>query len=139
MIVGFSERELMMRETKSKLKTEYFQRVKKVLKTQLNSKNTINAINAYATPSLTYGFKVVDWSITELEEIDRATRTMFQKHHLMNNKSEITRLYLPRSKGGRGLVKHHQPIQKFHHQIQLLHSKHHGATPSIRFQPTIRH
>ena len=56
--LGFSEREVTMRETKSKLKTEYFQRVKKVLKTQLNSKNTINAINAYATPSLTYGFQV---------------------------------------------------------------------------------
>ena len=102
--LGFSERDTTTSDTKMKLKTEYYLRLKKILKSELNSKNTINAINAYATPSLTYGFQVIDWSITELEEIDRTTRTTLQKHHMMNNKSDITRLYLPRSKGGRGLV-----------------------------------
>jgi len=55
-------------------KTEYFERLKRVMKTELNRKNTINAINTYTTLPITYGFQVIDWSITELEEIDRATR-----------------------------------------------------------------
>jgi len=106
--LGFSERETTARttarETKTSLKNEYFERLKRILKTELNSKNTISAINAYATPSITYGFQIIDWSITELEEIDRATRTMLQKYHLMHNKSDMTRIYMPRANGGRGLV-----------------------------------
>ena len=43
-------------------------------------------------------------SITELEVIDRETRKLIQKHHSMHASSDITRLYLPRRNGGRGLI-----------------------------------
>jgi len=36
--LGFSERETTARETKTSLKTEYFERLKRVMKTELNSK-----------------------------------------------------------------------------------------------------
>lgn len=102
--LGFKEKERISKTTKAELQTEYFARAKKVLKTELNSRNTINALNAYAIPALSYGFQIIDWSVTELEAIDRATRILLQKHHAMHNQSDMTRIYLPRAGGGRGLI-----------------------------------
>ena len=89
---------------KSKLRHEYFNRIKKILKTKLNGQNLIQAINTYAVPAVTYGFPVLDWSVTELEIINRETRNILKTSHVIHNKSDVTRLYLPRSNGGRGLI-----------------------------------
>ena len=102
--LGFNERQSIEKSTKGKLQQEYFTRVKKILKTELNSKNTINAINTYAIPSLSYGFQIIDWSITDLENIDRSTRKLLQKHHMQHKQGDVTRIYIPRSHGGRGLI-----------------------------------
>lgn len=91
-------------EMKRSIQDEYFERLKKIMKTSLNSKNTIDAVNTFATPTISYGFAVLDWSVTELEAIDRETRNVLKKYHLFNNNSDVTRLYLPRRDGGRGLV-----------------------------------
>ena len=42
-----------------------------LLKSELNSLSTISAINSYAVPSLSYEFAVLDWTVTELETVDR--------------------------------------------------------------------
>ena len=89
---------------KSKFQKEYFTRTRKILKTSLNSVNTIQAINTFAVPSISYGFQVLDWSITELEDIDRQTRNILRKSHLLHENSDVDRLYLSRSNGGRGLL-----------------------------------
>ena len=81
---------------KRKLKNEYFVRLEKILKSSLNSKNLITAINTYAVPAISYGFAVLHWSITELDIVDRETRNMLKSYHLLHNKSNITRLYIPR-------------------------------------------
>ena len=36
--------------------------------------------------------------------IDRETRKMLQQYHAMHSQSDVTRLYLPRNNGGRGLI-----------------------------------
>ena len=46
--------------TKSALKNEYFKRLKMILKSELSSKHTFEAINSYAIPALSYGFPVLD-------------------------------------------------------------------------------
>lgn len=102
--LGFNERQTTDKHTKTSIKTEYFKRIKLIMKSELNSKNTIDAINAYAVPSLSYGFPILDWTITELEIIDRETRKMLQNYQTMHNQSDINRLYLPRRNGGRGLI-----------------------------------
>ena len=89
---------------KTALRNEYFARIKKIMKTRLNAKNTIDAINTFAIPALSYGYVVLDWSITELETIDRETRKLLKKYHLLHENSDITRLYLTRKLGGRGLT-----------------------------------
>ena len=76
-----------------------------ILKSELSSKYTFEEINSYAIPALLYGFPVLDWTITELEIIDRETRKMLQQYHAMHSQSGVTRLYLARKNGSRGLIK----------------------------------
>jgi len=102
--LGVNERQTTDKTMKTSLKKEYFARVKMILKSELNSKNAISAINSFAVPSLAYGFPVLDWTISDLEIIDRETRKMLQTYHLMHSQSDVTRIYLPRREGGRGLI-----------------------------------
>ena len=102
--LGFNEREKTDKTTKSTIKNEYFKRIKMIMKSELNSQNTINAINIYAVPFLAYGIPVLDWTVTELEIVDRETRKVLQQHHSMHIQSDVTRLYIPRRHGGRGLI-----------------------------------
>ena len=48
---------------------------------------------------------MLNWTITELEIIDRKTRKMLQQYHAAHSQSDVTRLYIRRKKGGRGLIK----------------------------------
>ena len=57
-----------------------------VLKSELSSKQTFEAINSYAIPALSYGFPVLDWTITESEIIDKETQKMLQQYHAMHAK-----------------------------------------------------
>ena len=88
--LGFSERLKTDSQTKSALTKEYFSCIKMILKNELSSLNTIDAINSYAVLALLYGFSVLDWNITELEKVDCKI-------------SDITHLYIPRKSGGRGI------------------------------------
>jgi len=47
--LGFNERETTDKRSKSLIQNEYFTRIKRIMKTELNSKNTISAINTYCT------------------------------------------------------------------------------------------
>ena len=65
-------------ETKEKLSKEYFSRLRKILKSELNSYNMIMAIIQWAVPAITYGFGIINWTKTELLDIDRKTRTLLK-------------------------------------------------------------
>ena len=43
--------------------------MREILKTELNAKNTVNAIRTYAMPILRYGFGVLRWSKAELRRL----------------------------------------------------------------------
>ena len=58
--LGFNERQLTDKTTKTSLKQEYFSRLKSILKSELSGKFIIEAINSYAIPALSYGFPVLD-------------------------------------------------------------------------------
>ena len=76
--------------TKSALKNEYFKRLKMILKSELSSKHTFEAINSYAIPALSYGFPVLDWTIIWLKIIDRETRKMLQCSNIMLCIAKVT-------------------------------------------------
>jgi len=65
---------------KDKLVKEYCSRLRAVLSSQLNGHNKIIAINSYAVPVLKYSAGVVNWSLNELDDIDRKTRTIIFHH-----------------------------------------------------------
>jgi hypothetical protein len=89
---------------KENLIKSYLYRLKLVLKSSLNAVNKIKSINSWCTPVLMYSFGTVAWSKTELEALDRKTRVMMTEYRVHHPKSAVERLYLPRKKGGRGLL-----------------------------------
>ena len=56
---------------KSKIKIEYFRRLKK---SKLNGKNVIMAINTWAVSVLRYGAGIINWTKVELDSMDWKTR-----------------------------------------------------------------
>ncbi|XP_044765984.1 uncharacterized protein LOC123322181 isoform X2 [Coccinella septempunctata] len=95
--------EIKQQENKKHTETQLMERVRKVLRTQLSSKNKMEAINIWALPSLTYTAGVLTWSNTDLQRMDRRIQTTLVQHGLLHPNSATERLYLPRKEGGRGL------------------------------------
>ena len=89
---------------KEKNRKEYLQRVRAILKTDINAKNTTDAIKTYAMPILRYGFGVLNWTMNELRSIDTKIGKLLTKHGFHHPKSNTHRLYLSRKHGGRGLI-----------------------------------
>ena len=74
--------------------------IRMVLKSEVNSANKLEAINTSALLAVTYSFNTINWTLQELAKLDTKTRkflTMYKMHH---PKSDVDRLYLPRTKGG---------------------------------------
>ena len=82
---------------KKQTSAEYTIRVRKILKSKLNRGNTIQAINNCVLPVIRYTAGIVDWTIAELEDLDRKTRKLMTDHRTLQ--SDIDRLYLPRRIG----------------------------------------
>ena len=110
---------------KQTLNTEYKRRVVAVCKTQLSGKHFIKALNTYAIPILTYSFGVIKWSKTDIQQIERTTRTALTKHNNLHPKSAIERLTIKRQYGGRGLIDVHH---LWHKQITRLRSFFHSKS-----------
>ena len=89
---------------KQKLKKELVRRTRLILKTELNSKNRITAINTLAISVITYSFNIIDWNLSEVKRLDVKIRKMMTTRRMHRPKADIHRLYLPRSSGRRGLT-----------------------------------
>ena len=89
---------------KQKLKKKLVRRTRLILKSELNSKNRITAINILAIPVITYSFNIIDWNLSEVKRLDIKIRKMMTTRSMHHPKADIHRLYLPRSSGGRGLT-----------------------------------
>ena len=87
------------RQVKKQTSAEYTNRVRKILKSKLNGKSTIQAINDWAVPVIRCTVVIVDWTITELEDLDRKTRKLMAARRTLHPQSDIDRLYLPQRIG----------------------------------------
>ena len=83
---------------------EYFRRARLVMRSRLNGRNKIRALNTWAISLLRYGAGILNWRKNVLDEMDRKTRKIMTINKEFHPKSDIVRLYVPRSKGGRGLL-----------------------------------
>ena len=91
-------------EMKERTTKEYKERLRLVLKSKLNGKNKITAINAWAVAVLRYGAGILQWKECRLKVADKKfgkTMTMYRALHPMRN---VDRLYVKRKEGGRGLM-----------------------------------
>ena len=95
---------VMEEEMKNKFKNEYLRRLRLVLKSKLNGRNKVEAINTWAVSLLRYGAGVIMWTVEELKTLDRKTRKLLTRYGALHPRSDIDRLYVPRKRGGRGLI-----------------------------------
>ena len=79
-------------------------RVRLILRTELNGRNKMEAINSLAVPVVQYSIGNIDWKISELKKIDTKTRKLLNMHKMLHPKADVGKLYLPRKDGGRGLI-----------------------------------
>ena len=96
--------EIKEHEMKIKVTAEYKRRLRLILKSKLNGKNKIQAINTWAVALLRYGAGIINWKVDELKKMDRTTRKTLTMYGALHPKSDIDRLYLKRKHGGRGLI-----------------------------------
>jgi len=74
------------------------------MKSRLNGKNKIIAINTWAVPLMRYGAGIIKRTVAELDEMDWNTRKIMTINTEFHPKSNVDRLYVTGSKGGRGLI-----------------------------------
>ena len=70
----------------------------------LNGGNMVRAINTWAVSLVRYSAELVEWTQEELDRIDRKTRKLMCMNGMLHPRANVSRLYLPRAEGGRGLL-----------------------------------
>ena len=53
---------------------------------------------------VTYSFDIINWTLQELAKLDTKTRRFLTTYKMHHPKSDVDRLYLPITEGGRGLI-----------------------------------
>ena len=92
------------KEMKEKFSKEYLRRLRLILRSKLNGRNKIMAVNTWAVSVMRYGAGILKWNTDELKSLDRRTRKFMTMHGALHPKSDIDRVYLSREMGGRGLI-----------------------------------
>ena len=64
----------------------------------------VTAINTWAVSLMRYSAGIVEWTKADLDVTDRKTRKLMTMYGMLHPRSNVSRLYLPRSEGGRGLL-----------------------------------
>ena len=96
--------DICQKEMKESIRKEYFKRLKATLKLKFNAKNVFQAINTLVVPTVRYSAGIIEWTKEGVKEMDRETRKIITMYGGLHPRSNVERLYLPRSEGGRGLV-----------------------------------
>ena len=91
-------------QMKERIRKEFYRRVRKVVQSDLNSKNKMMAFNTLAIPVVTYSFNIIDWSLQEIKGMDVKVRKLLTINKMHHPKADVDRIYLPRVEGGRGML-----------------------------------
>ena len=96
---------VMEQEMKDKFRNEYYRRAKLILKSKLNGRNKIMALNTWAVSILRHGAGILKWDKNELKVMGRKTGTFMTTNQKLHPRSDVARLYLSRKNDGRGLIR----------------------------------
>ena len=94
----------MNKEMKESIGKEYIRRVKLICKSKLNAGNFISGMNAWAIGVMRYTGGIIDWTKEELQDMDRKPRKIMKLNRCLHPRNSVTRLYMKRKEGGRGLI-----------------------------------
>ena len=92
------------KEMKEKFSREYLRRLRLILRSKLNGRNKIMAVNTWVASVMRYGAGILRWNTDELKSLDRRNRKFMTMHGALHPKSDIDGVYLCREMGGRGLI-----------------------------------
>ena len=87
-----------------RVKEVYQKRITLLMKTHVNEKNLILALNTWAIFVIKYTAAFLDWTKEETKELDRWTRKQLLARRPLHPKSNVMRIYIKRRYGGRGLI-----------------------------------
>ena len=110
-------------EVKSRVRGLYKQRLRLLLKSKLNGRNQIQAINSFAVPVVRYTAGIVDWTLQECAELDRFTRKQMTLFKALHPHADIDRLYVNRKMGGRGLLSIADVVRLEKHSLSVYVNK----------------
>ena len=111
--LGFLESDqISSKKIKENSTKQYKKRLRLILKTSLHGRNQIMALNTFAIPVITYTAGIIKWTIEELQKLDRTTRKQMTMHGALHPRADIDRLYIPRKRGGRGLISVEEAVRK---------------------------
>ena len=119
---------------KGRVIKEYFNRVRKIWRSELYSRNKVLAHNIFAVPVFTLTFGILNWTKEEVQSIDIKTRKILTCTGNYHRNSNVDRLYTKRENGGRGLnsifdvfltriistVEHLKVISETHKYLRLV-------------------
>ena len=77
------------KEMKEKFSKEYLGRLKLILRSKLNGRNKIMAVNTSAVSVMRYGGGILKWNTDKLKSLDRRTRTLMKINRALHPKSDI--------------------------------------------------
>ena len=83
-------------EMKEKITKEYKRSQRLILKSKLNERNKVTAINTWAIAIFTYGAGIIKWKASELKDLDRKSRKTVTMYGGLHPKSDVDRLYVKR-------------------------------------------
>ena len=86
---------------KERVRTELYARCRKVWSSELSAYSKATAHNIFVISIITPTFGIIDWTIQELETIDKKTRKILSMNGSFHPNSDIDGLYVPRYQDGR--------------------------------------
>ena len=78
---------------KEKIRKECLRRIRSIMKTELEAKNIIIAINTLALPIVTYSFNIINWNLNEIKRLDAKIRKQLTIYRMHHPKADVDRLY----------------------------------------------
>ena len=97
-------------EMKEKITKEYKPRQRLILKSKLNGRNKVTALNTWAVAIFRYGTGIIQWKASELEDLHRKSRKTMTMYGGLHPKSDVDRLHVKKKEGSRGLISVEQCI-----------------------------
>ena len=112
------------RRWKKKSKEDHFMRTRKLLETNLCSRNLIKGINTWAVPLVRYSGPFLKWTREEIKQMGQRTRKLMTMHQALPPRDEVDRFYVSKKKEGeRGLASTEDKCWRINTTTWKLHWK----------------